>query len=502
MDKIIASWQFEPSLAGAAKYRIALREKLSELAVENELIEKFELALSELIVNLCRYPLYKADHVQLQLVRSEQKIGIELYDNGASFSDFTQHLAADSSPNAAESGMGLKLIQQYFTDVFYVPAYYREDDLNLMVVNHHYTRGVLPQQKRVLIIDDDPVYLAVINAYLTQDFRVECAENITTAFEQVLRFKPDIIICDISMPGGSGTELFDKIQYIPSVNNIAFIYLTGCTDEQVLRSALARPIDNLIVKPVARTQLIQLINQSILRREYLKIQIEKEYLQRATLGLQPKLPREIFGYHCALRHCVPSAGGGDFVLLHGSQLLMADLMGHGLQAKHFVYALAGYLRGLCTVMATQEMAGAALLNCLSESFDSDPVLSETLATIVVLNFRPQGIAIASAGHPAALIISDGGVTPTIGGGALLGISSLEYHESLLVLEDTQRLLLFTDGYLDAGQAPAEKLLEILYSSAALPIQQAADFLYQEVLDRPALEDDCTFVLLEKKSYKS
>ncbi|NQZ30227.1 MAG: SpoIIE family protein phosphatase [Oceanospirillaceae bacterium] len=506
MEKIIASWQFEPSLENAAVYRKSLNQQLTARGIELELIEKFELALSELVVNLCRYPLQKATNVQLHLVQSAQTIGIELYDNGASFSDFSQHIDPQGTVSGAESGMGLKLIQQLFDDVFYVPACYREDNLNLMVVNHQYQfnnsaannqqkKATLP--KNILIIDDDPVYLAVIKAYLTPEYKIDCADNITSAFERLLRYKPDLVICDINMPGGSGAELFDKIQHIPSVSSVAFIYLTGCTDQNILRSALARPIDNIITKPVERGQLIALIKQTLLRREYLKQQLEKEFSQRATLGLAPKLPRKIGNYHCALRYCVPSAGGGDFVLLHASQLVMADLMGHGLQAKHFVYALAGYLRGLCSALASNEMAAAALLNCLSDSFNSDPVLRETLATIAVLNFNSQGIAIANAGHPTPFIISEQHVKKTVEGGALLGISALEYQETLVVLAASERLLVFSDGYLDAAQDPSAALLKVLKQSALLPIQQAADLLYQEVLDRPTLSDDCTFILLEK-----
>jgi len=498
MEKIIASWQFEPSLQNATLYRKALSEKLLALSLDTKLIDQFALTISELIVNLSRYPLSKASEAKLQLVQTSTSVGIELYDNGASFSDFNQHIAADDPLEAAENGMGLKLIQQFFDDVFYVPACYREDYLNLMVVKHHTLQCDEQQQKSILIIDDDPVYLSVISAYLQDEFQVDCAENISEAFERVLRFKPDLVICDINMPGGSGTELFDRIQHIPSVNSVAFIYLTGSTDREVLKSALARPIDNLIAKPVAREQLIQQIRQSLLRREYLKQQIEKEFLQRATLGLQPKLPREIANYKCALRHCVPSAGGGDFVLLHASQLLMADLMGHGLQAKHFVYALAGYLRGLCSALASKEMPAAALLNCLARSFNADPVLRETLATIAVLNFKDDFITIANAGHPAPFIISEQSVSKVECAQALLGISSLEYDETLIVLEQGQRLMLFSDGFLDAAQAPTEELLTQLSASAALPIQQAADYLYQTVLDRPYLSDDCTFILLQRE----
>ncbi|MCJ8298474.1 MAG: serine/threonine-protein phosphatase, partial [Pseudomonadales bacterium] len=267
-------------------------------------------------------------------------------------------------------------------------------------------------------------------------------------------------------------------------------------DKQLISEALSRPIDAFVEKPVQRQQLIQLIEKTIERQSYLSQQMHKELFARATLGLQPQLPRKIGAFDCALRHCIPQEGGGDFVLLHQSQLLMADLMGHGLQAKTYVYALAGYLRGLCSLLSQQQLAPCKLLDLLSNGFADDPVLCETLATIAVINFCDTELNIASAGHPEPLLISLEAIQSVAVQGPLLGLSQAGYREQRVLLAPGQRLLLYSDGFLDAGEEMSSEMLNKLQYSAQLPLQQAADYLMQSVYDRELLRDDCTLVLLQ------
>jgi len=496
MEKIFARWSFEPSLESAQQHRQLLAVQLSAQALPLDTIENFQLAVSELIVNLCRYPLIKAKNASVQLLRTDDYVSLELYDNGASFRDFSQYINSDQPIGAAESGMGLKLIDSLFDDLFYVPGCYRDDGLNLMAFKYYFSKAVQKKSNSILLVDDDKVYQAVLTAYLEKDYQVYQADSVSRGYELLLRQQPDLVICDINMPGGGGGYLFDLLQHVPAVACTSFIYLSGCTDRQLISEALSRPIDAFVEKPVQRQQLLQLIEKTLERQRYLSQQMHRELFQRATLGLQPQLPRKIAAFDCALRHCIPQEGGGDFVLLHQSQLLMADLMGHGLQAKTYVYALAGYLRGLCSVLSQEQLAPCKLLNVLSNGFADDPVLRETLATIAVINFNHRELSIASAGHPQPLLISANTITSVAVQGPLLGLSQAGYREQRIQLAPNQRLLLYSDGFLDAGEEPNQEMLDNLKYSAQLPLQQAADFLMQLVYERELQSDDCTLVLLQ------
>lgn len=494
MSNVLAQWTISPDLAAARTVREALAVELTKHHVSGK--DYFLLACAELVVNLSRYPIPKADNVTVRLLSEAGYWSLEVIDDGGSFRHFSQAIRNDDPLQAAESGMGLKLLKSFFDDIHYIPACYRDDAMNVMLVRKRKEHQAV-QQDVILIVDDDAVFRAVISAYLSPTYQILEAANVHQAYEILLRDKPDLVICDIHLPDADGTVLFDQLRHIPAIAKTAFIYLSGTTDPVKVEHIFARPVDDFIHKPVLKNELLHAVSKALLRRRYLADQTQREVVQKATLGLTPALPKRIANYNVALRSHAVEAGGGDFVLYHNGHLVMADLMGHGLQAKYYVHALAGYLRGMCSLLATQINGAAHLLGLLSEGFDADPVLSETLATLMVLHFNEDGtLSLANAGHPKPILINATEVKSLDIAGSLPGLGVHSYQEFSIILTSGERLLLFTDGFLDAGQPLDEAVVEVLKHCQALPIEDAADTLISFYSAHQEVEDDCTLILLE------
>lgn len=494
MKTLLAEWHGQPKLEDARRIREALAEVLEKQRVCQA--NDFLLAASELIVNLSRYPDPKPAKLCLRFSRDDYFWWLELLDDGPSFSNFSQQIHHPDLLEAAENGMGLKLLASYFDDISYVPACYREDSMNLMLLRQPLTRG--PQLQRVLVVDDDPVWRAVLSGYLAGQYQVVVADSVMQAFQLILEDKPDLVICDLNMPEHDGSVLFDWISHIPQVATTAFIYLSGCEDKALIESAVSRPIDDFLHKPVNKNLLLQTLARVLLRRQHLTDQIQREVDQKITLGLHPSLPDSIGSYRCALRTLVPEAGGGDLVLLRNSLLIFADLMGHGVQAKGFVFALAGYLRGLCAAAAGQQPDVALLLEQISRGFDDDPVLQETLATIIALQLEDDRIRVANAGQPQPVLIRDGTLSRIPVDGPLPGLLVDTYQTLEIEMQVGDRLFLFSDGYLDAADVMPDAMVKALEQAAALPLGAAADFLMQATLNTAMPKDDLTLILLEKR----
>ncbi len=480
-----------------------MRERLTEvLERENApFISAFQLACAELIVNLSRYPDPPPTKVELLLSRDEQHWWLELKDNGPSFNNFSQLINDPDPLAAAESGMGLKLLAQMFADIRYIPACFREDAQNVMVLRQPLS-DQQPTRKTLLVVDDDPSYRAIVTAYLSDRYQVVEAQSVSEAFAQVLTYQPELVICDVQMPDEDGPVLFDKLSHIPDAAHTAFIYLSGSQDSETLSRALSRPIDDFLAKPVTREQLVQTIERVLQRRNYLNQQIRRELEERVTLGLQPSLPEQIPGYRVALRSFNPEPGGGDLVQLQQvgeqSMILMADLMGHGLSAKGYSYALAGYLRGLGAAAFNEQLDLEALFGLLSQSFQSDAVLQETLATLIAVQLDASGqLQWVNAGQPFPLHISQAGVVPIEVEGALPGLGVGNYTSLTMQLKRGERLLIYSDGFLDAGLPVTEALRQAVLASSALPLAAAADQLLALGLSGPASADDTTLILIEK-----
>jgi len=66
---------------------------------------------------------------------------------------------------------------------------------------------------RILVIDDDKDYLAMIRAFLSESkYETSLLDRGDKALEEVQRFKPDIVILDILMPGISGGSVYQAIR--------------------------------------------------------------------------------------------------------------------------------------------------------------------------------------------------------------------------------------------------------------------------------------------------
>lgn len=502
MEQLLAQWQFAAELKSAA----LARQRLNDLFIESPFdldVNDFLLAITELLVNLCRYPDPKPSQIQVSIKKSDYFISLELLDDGGSFRSFG-HFVNDFDPLLAdENGMGLKLIRDKFDDVFYIPACYRDDAKNLTLV-----RKILSdreQKESILLVDDDHVYRKLISLYLQDEFEVIEAGSVGQAYEALLRHNPSLVICDIKMPEADGPALFDQIRQTPKAAKIAFIFLTGLTDKSLLANALSRPIDELIHKPISKEKLLEVVRQTLQRRHYLADQVERELYQKASLGLTPRLPKKLGLLNCVVRHHAPHAGGGDFVLLNQDeqnekqQIVFADLMGHDLMAKSYVFALAGYLRGLCSVLSQEIRPAESLIELIAKGFESDQVLQETLATLMVVNLEEKTLSFANAGQPKPLLVTQSSVTQIDVEGAIPGLGYHLYQATELNLKAKQRILIYSDGLIDAVDDLPKTLEDCLLAGNHVSLNQLADNLMEYFINKDLQEsqkDDCTLMLFE------
>ena len=111
------------------------------------------------------------------------------------------------------------------------------------------------------------------------------------------------------------------------------------------------------------------------------------------------------------------------------------------------------------------------------------------------------IHILNAGQPYPIIINQQGAQQVTVNGPLLGLTLIEDTEYLpytFRLLPGERLLIFSDGFNDAAEPIAQELLETINDSLNLPLSAAADLILQQRLRVGDMDDDLTFILLEKE----
>ena len=83
--------------------------------------------------------------------------------------------------------------------------------------------------KKVLVVDDVGIIRNLLRIHLQKDFIVEEASNADDALAKAATFKPDAMILDINMPGGSmdGNELCKLLKASDMFKHIFVLMLTA-----------------------------------------------------------------------------------------------------------------------------------------------------------------------------------------------------------------------------------------------------------------------------------
>lgn len=123
------------------------------------------------------------------------------------------------------------------------------------------------KRKHILIVDDDPLLLKVIRAYLQDDYRVSVVNSGKVAVDFLLKQKPDLILLDYMMPLFNGATVLKIIKSKPDTENIPVFFLTGKTDMETVAECLAFHPAGYIVKPIAKNALLQKLRQFFKEKE-------------------------------------------------------------------------------------------------------------------------------------------------------------------------------------------------------------------------------------------
>ncbi len=126
-------------------------------------------------------------------------------------------------------------------------------------------------KKRILVIEDEkPVRENILTLLTEEGYGVLSAKNGQEGIETAKAEKPDLIICDIMMPGIDGYGVLKELAGDPSTNSIPFIYLTAKFEKDDLRKGMQLGADDYIFKPFKSEDLLKSIEARFNRIQMLK----------------------------------------------------------------------------------------------------------------------------------------------------------------------------------------------------------------------------------------
>jgi len=499
--------QTTPDLQTVRQFRHALAAQLKECVANLSLAERILLCLSEALTNLVFHATPPVQQFSIRFSSDELGWYLDIFDDSSPWEpeqQFDDNLLF--SFTEVEHGRGIALLHTQCDKLNYTEG----NTVQPNCLTLHWAYPKVKQQQTILIVEDNNSLRLLYQTYLSKNYTVISAINGYQALEYLRTKSIDLVISDIKMPEMNGLTLRKKLNQQENNQLIPFIFLTAEDGQKIQILATDLGVDDYLIKPVIKSQLLLIIERVLKRSKQVSQQLSERIDKKICGSLKPRSPETANGWHFQLASRNTGSGGGDLLLHrhfnHATQLLLTDIMGHDDSAKFFSHAYSGYMHGLMQSMQI-EQSPAQLLTQISDCALNDQLLSQiTLTCCSVLLSENGKISIASAGHPPPLLISTNQIKSVPTSGVLPGlVADAHYHNTDLQMKKGERIAFYTDGLFDSAdnnndrQRLQKKISEVLLNTLNMPIAQALQnvMMVFDQITSTQPNDDALLLLIEQ-----
>src|ERR1043166_5209172 len=149
--------------------------------------------------------------------------------------------------------------------------------------------------KKILIVEDDPKIALALEVRLKANrYAVSVASDAILGANLGRTVKPDLILLDISMPGGNGFQLAETLHRMPETKGTPIIFVTASKNPELLQKVMDLGAVGLFEKPFDTEKLLYSIERELARVDSLEIR-----KSAASTGLKqdPEAPKHILIIH-------------------------------------------------------------------------------------------------------------------------------------------------------------------------------------------------------------
>jgi DNA-binding response OmpR family regulator len=149
--------------------------------------------------------------------------------------------------------------------------------------------------KRILVIDDREGVRSMLASTLAQfGYSVRQAQDGREGIRMVIDLKPDLIICDVRMPGFDGYRTLEAIRKCPGTASICFILMSGSTGRDDFRHGMVAGADDYLMKPFSAAELKAAVKSRLARQADVRLDTNHRATMRHLEELQD-LSKELAG---------------------------------------------------------------------------------------------------------------------------------------------------------------------------------------------------------------
>lgn len=108
----------------------------------------------------------------------------------------------------------------------------------------------------ILIVEDESMVSNLLKEILTPNYTVSTAGTVKSALEKSYTEIPDLILCDIKLPDGSGLKILETLKLDESTAHIPILVISQLDTEEDVIAGLELGADDYIPKPFSNSELL------------------------------------------------------------------------------------------------------------------------------------------------------------------------------------------------------------------------------------------------------
>ena len=118
---------------------------------------------------------------------------------------------------------------------------------------------------RILVVDDDPNIVELIQDVLATDYNVSSSSNAYQGLELLQKEQFDLLILDLGLPGLSGMDLLDELRRQKRYKDLPVLVVSAYTE--LRRRVGDLHVDGVLSKPFSLSQLENQVEALLQRRQ-------------------------------------------------------------------------------------------------------------------------------------------------------------------------------------------------------------------------------------------